>query len=195
MTWERSRRRNFNPLPSYEGRLSTSAMAQARGHFNPLPSHEGRQEREIRDQVAREFQSTPLSRGKTIRTLAIGADTFISIRSPLTRGDTVSRSIREIKRHFNPLPSHEGRPSPPILRLQFAPISIRSPHARGDSISLQKSIRIYVSLHNKTMIHRFSELYKPLFAAQSPIFGVRSPRESHDSFTFARPSAGRGITP
>ena len=109
MTWERSRRRNFNPLPSYEGRLSTSAMAQARGHFNPLPSHEGRQEREIRDQVAREFQSTPLSRGKTIRTLAIGADTFISIRSPLTRGDTVSRNIREIKRHFNPLPSHEGR--------------------------------------------------------------------------------------
>ena len=74
-------------------------------------------------------------------------------------------------------------------------ISIRSPHARGDSISLQKSIRIYVSLHNKTMIHRFSELYKPLFAAQSPIFGVRSPRKSHDSFTFARPSVGRGITP
>ena len=113
----------FNPLPSYEGRLSTSAMAQARGHFNPLPSHEGRQEREIRDQVAREFQSTPLSRGKTIRTLAIGADTFISIHSP---------------------------------------------HTRGDSISLQKSIRIYVSLHNKTMIHRFSELYKPLFCGAEP---------------------------
>ena len=54
-------------------------------------------------------------------------------------------------------------------------ISIHSPHARGDSISLQKSIRIYVSLHNKTMIHRFSGLYKPLLAAQSPIFGVRSP--------------------
>ena len=53
-------------------------------------------------------------------------------------------------------------------------ISIHSPHARGDSISRQKSIRIYVSLHNKTMIHRFSGLYKPLFAAQSPIFGVRS---------------------
>ena len=65
----------------------------------------------------------------------------------------------------------------------------------GDSISLQKSIRIYVSLHNKTMIPRFSELYKPLFAAQNPIFGVRSPRKSHDSFTFARPSVGRGITP
>ena len=118
---------------------------------------------------------------------------------------------------FNPLPSCEGRhafysanlsaesfQSTPLMRGETAAngwahlrivISIHSPLTRGDSISLQKSIRIYVSLHNKTMIHRFSELYKPLFAAQSPIFGVRSPRESHDSFTFARPSAGRGITP
>jgi len=74
-------------------------------------------------------------------------------------------------------------------------ISIHSPHARGDSISRQKSIRIYVSLHNKIMIHRFFGLYKPLFAAQSPIFGVRSPWESRDSFAFAQPSVGRGITP
>ena len=55
---------------------------------------------------------------------------------------------------------------------RFTWISIHSPLTREDSISLQKSIRIYVSLHNKTMIHRFSGLYKPLFAAQSPIFGV-----------------------
>lgn len=47
-------------------------------------------------------------------------------------------------------------------------ISIHSPHTRGDSISLQKSIRIYVSLHNKTMIHRFSGLYKPLFCGAKP---------------------------
>ena len=96
----------------------------------------------------------------------------ISIHSPHTRGD-----VKDL-------------PQPNVNV-----ISIRSPLTRGDSISLQKSIRIYVSLHNKTMIHRFSELYKPLFAAQSPIFGVRSPRESHDSFTFARPSDGPGITP
>ena len=153
MTWERSRRRNFNPLPSYEGRLSTSAMAQARGHFNPLPSHEGRQEREIRDQVAREFQSTPLSRGKTIRTLAIGADTFISIRSPLTRGDLRLQSRPAFKRisirspltrgdrtrarvvvtpsYFNPLPSHEGRHGSAGTGTGRL-ISIRSPLTRGD---------------------------------------------------------------
>ena len=118
------------------------------------------------------FQSTPLTRGETsISSTIISYPLFQS--TPLTRGETlVTRSA-----------------------LIDTPISIHSPHTRGDSISLQKSIRIYVSLHNKTMIHRFSELYKPLFAAQSPIFGVRSPRESHDSFTFARPSDGRGITP
>ena len=65
---------------------------------------------------------------------------IISIHSPHTRGDS----------HHSPLRG--------LVR-----ISIHSPHTRGDSISLQKSIRIYVSLHNKTMIHRFSELYKPLF--------------------------------
>ena len=97
--------------------------------------------------------------------------------------------------HFNPLPSHEGRHAVPLDFHNLCLISIHSPHTRGDSISLQKSIRIYVSLHNKTMIHRFSELYKPLFAAQNPIFGVRSPWESHDSFTFARLSEGHGITP
>ena len=102
---------------------------------------------------------------------------------------------REQIDNFNPLPSCEGRQCANIAQYRRIMISIHSPHARGDSISLQKSIRIYVSLHNKTMIHRFSELYKPLFAAQSPIFGVRSPRESHDSFTFARLSEGHGITP
>lgn len=56
-------------------------------------------------------------------------------------------------------------------------ISIRSPHTRGDSISLQKSIRIYVSLHNKTMIHRFSGLYKPLFCGAEPDIRGAKPTE------------------
>ena len=58
-----------------------------------------------------------------------------------------------------------------------ATISIHSPHTRGDSISLQKSIRIYVSLHNKTMIHRFSELYKPLFCGAKPDIRGAKPTE------------------
>ena len=149
---------------------------------------------------------------------ALTTDDLISIHSPHTRGDAKhgKQALQAIDfnplpshegRHthvinsyhptinFNPLPSHEGRRCCRRAGCQFARISIRSPHTRGDSISLQKSIRIYVSLHNKTMIHRFSGLYKPLFAAQSPIFGVRNPRKSHDSFTFARFSEGSGITP
>ena len=67
------------------------------------------------------------------------------------------------------------------MRLDFdrrtKEISIHSPHARGDRISLQKSIRIYVSLHNKTMIHRFSELYKPLFCGAKPDIRGAKPTE------------------
>lgn len=37
----------------------------------------------------------------------------ISIRSPLTRGDTARRTLATTARHFNPLPSYEGRPAAP----------------------------------------------------------------------------------
>lgn len=69
----------------------------------------------------------------------------ISIHSPHTRGDEL------LVRFFC------------VIQ-----ISIHSPLTRGDSISRQKSIRIYVSLHNKTMIHRFLGLYKPLFCGAEP---------------------------
>ena len=163
------------------------------------------------------FQSTPLIRGETSSCLPCRIRPWISIHSPHTRGDSARTSTAFFMRISIHSPHTRGDlfscacflfhtifQSTPLTRgetfsnssLSSArSISIHSPHTRGDSISLQKSIRIYVSLHNKTMIHRFSELYNPLFAAQSPIFGVRSPRESHDSFTFARLSEGRGITP
>ena len=119
----------------------------------------------------------------------------ISIHSPHTRGDALYDQTMEAAQTISIHSPHTRGDVKDLPQPNVNVISIRSPLTRGDSISLQKSIRIYVSLHNKTMIHRFSELYKPLFAAQSPIFGVRSPRESHDSFTFARPSDGPGITP
>ena len=163
---------HFNPLPSHEGRQISCVSVSVCIDFNPLPSHEGRHQLVNRYAEDYAFQSTPLTRGETCTFFFYAKMRAISIHSPHTRGDSPGSGV-----------------------LLMDSISIHSPHTRGDSISLQKSIRIYVSLHNKTMIHRFSGLYKPLFAAQSPIFGVRSPRESHDSFTFARPSAGRGITP
>ena len=141
------------------------------------------------------FQSTPLMRGETYG--AANRDIFYCTfqSTPLMRGETSGGARMNGIGDFNPLPSCEGRHYTRRFQQIFETISIHSPHARGDSISLQKSIRIYVSLHNKIMIHHFSELYKPLWAAQNPIFRVRSPRKSHDSFTFAQPSEGRGITP
>ncbi len=124
--------RNFNPLPSHEGRPQ---------HFEPL------------------FCVFP-----------------ISIRSPLTRGDSRGGYPRPVTRISIRSP-HEGRHAVPLDFHNLCLISIRSPHARGDSINLQKSIRIYVSLHNKTMIHRFSELYKPLFTAQEPAIRGAKPTE------------------
>ena len=166
----------FNPLPSCEGRPAARQYSVCAGsisihspltrgdqareakiiwrlYFNPLPSHEGR--REENNLIPKPWR--------------------ISIRSPHTRGDWLSLFQLFAPVYFNPLPSYEGRRHAGDGLRRLVAISIRSPHTRGDSISLQKSIRIYVSLHNKTMIHRFSRLYKPLFAAQSPIFGVRSP--------------------
>ena len=139
--------------PLTRGDQAREAKIIWRLYFNPLPSHEGR--REENNLIPKPWR--------------------ISIRSPHTRGDWLSLFQLFAPVYFNPLPSYEGRRHAGDGLRRLVAISIRSPHTRGDSISLQKSIRIYVSLHNKTMIHRFSRLYKPLFAAQSPIFGVRSP--------------------
>ena len=165
--------RNFNPLPSHEGRrIPVRSAGLSPSNFNPLPSYEGRQRRRARAMCRKNFNPLPSYEGRH-NLLKNGGAAHLFQSTPLIRGETGDFSGY----------------------VTLYRISIHSPHTRGDSISLQKSIRIYVSLHNKTMIHRFSGLYKPLFAAQSPIFGVRSPRKSHDSFTFARPSVGRGITP
>ena len=176
----------FNPLPSHEGRPAHAAPAakheeisihspHTRGDADSYTIHS--------DPVL--FQSTPLIRGETlVWDKLTSRPQFQS--TPLMRGETGYQRDVNIVIKFQSTPLIRGE-TRAILRVsQLAAISIRSPHARGDSISLQKSVQIYVSLHNKTMIHRFSELYKPLFAAQSPIFGVRSPRKT----TTASPSHG-----
>lgn len=159
------------------------------------PSCEGRPScvSDVCDQLSISIHS-PHARGDLQNQVAaLQGMTFQS--APLMRGETAIAAISSLSCSFQSTPLIRGETLRIQARAGKVRISIHSPHTRGDSISLQKSVRIYVSLHNKTMIHRFSGLYKPLFAAQSPIFGVRSPRESHDSFTFARLSEGHGITP
>ena len=185
----------FQSTPLIRGETPSLTQKGSASKFQSTPLIRGETKCNSRRAWKLAFQSTPLIRGETICCKRLWKPAYISIHSPHTRGDGwLFPAVCGIL-DFNPLPSYEGRHEGQCDFHLGLHISIHSPHTRGDSISLQKSIQIYVSLHNKTMIHRFSELYKPLFAAQSPIFGVRSPRESHDSFTFARLSEGSGITP
>ena len=100
------------------------------------------------------FQSTPLMRGETLLLRIAVKSGLISIHSPHARGDSRLPDLRFACRHFNPLPSCEGRqdlptPLPRVVVFQSTPlmrgetsgvlaliithwISIHSPHARGD---------------------------------------------------------------
>ena len=62
-----------------------------------------------RRNLPRRFQSTPLIRGETLVIVHQHAHIFISIHSPHARGDGMHSPISIIWRHFNPLPSCEGR--------------------------------------------------------------------------------------
>ena len=128
--------RHFNPLPSYEGRRRderSCLIPTKRFQSTPLIRGEIGLSRccplgvvisihspHTRGDIGQRRHHrhplisihSPHARGDC-RWTDTGRTSLISIHSPLTRGDTVSRSIREIKRHFNPLPSHEGRQHKP----------------------------------------------------------------------------------
>ena len=146
--------RDFNPLPSYEGRLHVPHGVRRRAYFNPLPSYEGRRKssrpivkptdfnplpsyegRLVGGQIQIEpvlFQSTPLIRGETMGFEGIFfGERFQS--TPLIRGETVVLPLRgRTRADFNPLPSYEGRPAPCGFPSSRPLISIHSPHTRGD---------------------------------------------------------------
>ena len=88
-------------------------------YFNPLPSHEGRLKLLGATSERLTFQSTPLTRGET----RIGHKSSLPVvfqSTPLTRGETRSGgALSKMRCHFNPLPSHEGRPSA-LERTDFA---------------------------------------------------------------------------
>ena len=124
--------RNFNPLPSCEGRRDiykvTDLVADisihsphARGdvrkghrvvvmdNFNPLPSCEGRPFSRLSILCSQKFQSTPLMRGETIAAIYSLPIAAISIHSPHARGDQLEQYQVCRYQNFNPLPSCEGR--------------------------------------------------------------------------------------
>ena len=132
----RTRLRYFNPLPSHEGRRGGGTRRGKRGeHFNPLPSHEGRlkgyawdkdgdiisihsprmrgDRARIRAQAGAGQISihSPRMRGDINAQGKGGHEAHISIHSPRMRGDTCATLHRCPRAYFNPLPSHEGRPT------------------------------------------------------------------------------------
>ena len=108
---ENLRNDNFNPLPSSEGRQPSGIHSDSRGYFNPLPSSEGRLFLLIPFENDSILQSTSLIRGKTDCRFQFCFSGRTSIHFPHPREDRVSRFIRLSTRHFNPLPSSEGRQS------------------------------------------------------------------------------------
>ena len=105
-----AQQRDFNPLPSCEGRL-LSKIKGSQADFISIHSPHARGD-SVRGPGRRGtcgFQSTPLMRGETRHKTHAEQVIAISIHSPHARGDNI-------------LNSH----------LSYIGISIHSPHARGD---------------------------------------------------------------
>ena len=115
------RYRHFNPLPSCEGRPKMIAPpTMMPRNFNPLPSCEGRLVCLSLHRLIPKFQSTPLMRGETDVVTGYEVTLSISIHSPHARGDLWWIHSFLYERYFNPLPSCEGRLIAKPLGIRFA---------------------------------------------------------------------------
>ena len=99
----------FNPLPSYEGRLSLARSCVRATHFNPLPSCEGRSSGCVWLYTISDFNPLPSCEGRRAAKIGKKVAQTISIHSPHTRGDCPSPCRPSRRTYFNPLPSREGR--------------------------------------------------------------------------------------
>ncbi len=148
-------RRNFNPLPSHEGRRG---MIWAKRSLETISIHSPHTRGD--DNVLHQpavfdlFQSTPLTRGETRADLFRRELRRISIHSPHTRGDhifphagrgaafqstplmrgeTVQTAFGVNYIEFQSTPLIRGETQQQHPRRDRQPISIRSPHTRGDA--------------------------------------------------------------
>ena len=101
--------KNFNPLPSCEGRPSRLLARRCPTDFNPLPSCEGRLKLKMSGSQTKNFNPLPSCEGRRRRTAVCGLLRLISIHSPHARGDLRRHLPDAGGQHFNPLPSCEGR--------------------------------------------------------------------------------------
>ena len=124
-------------------------LEQARD-FNPLPSHEGRPIPAISAMQSSKFQSTPLTRGETNPCFDSKEAAQISIHSPHTRGD---RDIPRLSvlRIFQSTPLMRGETL--LVRKQAHKAIFQStPLMRGETI--QKDVRQLDSAFQSTPLMR-----------------------------------------
>ena len=83
-------------------------------NFNPLPPHGGRLRIFRISLKSKTFQSTPSAWRETAVGVFLFAAVDISIHSLRMEGDVYGAAMEQMVVHFNPLPPHGGRLSPPL---------------------------------------------------------------------------------
>ena len=109
--WPKQYQRNavFRSAPLSRGETTVTGYTSAGILFQSTPLSRGETLGGKWWELDSLFQSTPLSRGETTIFYPLRIQQYISIHSPLTRGDPARTQCRQHPLHFNPLPSHEGR--------------------------------------------------------------------------------------
>ena len=136
-TWWTRRSRcssgNFNPRPSYEGRLCTWWIASITLSFQSTPLIRGATYVCRCSTPKYEFQSTPLIRGATHPVAVLGADCQFQ-STPLIRGAT-RRFLPQVGQQEISIHAPHTRGDADVVRFDDGlQISIHAPHTRGDCL-------------------------------------------------------------
>ena len=107
------------PLMRGETPLPATCRRESR-NFNPLPSCEGRRIYKAKGEEQPPFQSAPLMRGETVALVARGTDDRDFNPLPSCEGRRPARIAAARCWHFNPLPSCEGRQIARCVRARCA---------------------------------------------------------------------------
>ena len=99
----------FQSTPLMRGETAAPAAEHEEEQFQSTPLMRGETMISADGGFFLKFQSTPLMRGETMGGKGILAVFVISILSPHARGDRPERRKARCAKHFNPLPSCEGR--------------------------------------------------------------------------------------
>ena len=130
-------RLEFQSTPLIRGAtLFPTAIPPATQNFNPRPSYEGRLAHRRGRRSSSRFQSTPLIRGATLPHRHVRLVVAISIHAPHTRGDLVHSLGLEAYDLISIHAPHTRGDVHQCYGLTDLDISIHAPHTRGDRLML-----------------------------------------------------------